>query len=431
MNPKRAWRMMTSAPSISPAPALAASPPRKVQRVLMLTHRLPYPPDRGDRIRSYHLLKLLANHFELSVACTSDEPVWLQHHQLLRTMARQVTIQPISNTYSRMRGLAALALGQAVTPASFYRFGLAEAILQWHEQTPFDAVLTFCTGMVRYARLFAPGGPAYRAAHQPRQILDLVDVDSVKWRSYARQHWPPMQWVYALEARRLRAIEAGQQDHFDAITVISPAEAAAYRQYVGEHPGLRVVGNGVDLTYFSPLPDSDTKTLCFVGVLNYKPNADGITWFVQQVLPLLRQRMPEAKLLIVGRHPTPAIEALGSQPGVQIVGSVPDVRPYIEQASAIIAPLQIARGVQNKVLEAMACRKPVVCSRGAAEGIHATAGEHLLVADAPAEWVDQLHKVLTDAALRARLGQAARQRVEEAYSWQECLAPMVKLIQGE
>ena len=396
---------MSSAPPQAAPPAArglalssATTPesPRHVNRVLMLTHRLPYPPDRGDRIRSYNLLKLLSEHFDLSVACTSDEPVWLQHHELLRTMAERVTIQPISATYSRMLGVAALAMGRAVTPASFYRVGLAEAIMQWHEEAPFDAVLTFCTGMVGYARLLMDGrrhlGP------RPRHVLDLVDVDSIKWQSYSRQHWPPMSWVYGLESHRLRQIEAGRSDHFDAITVISDAEADAYRKHVGNHPGIAVVGNGVDLEYFSPLPDASSNTLCFVGVLNYKPNADGITWFVETVMPLLRQRVPDAKLLIVGRHPTPAVRSLAGYPGVEVVGSVPDVRPYIEQSAAVIAPLKIARGLQNKVLEAMACAKPVVCSSEAAEGIKATDGEHFLVADMPVQWADHLQRVLTDAS---------------------------------
>jgi sugar transferase (PEP-CTERM/EpsH1 system associated) len=396
----------------------------------MLTHRLPYPPDRGDRIRSFNLLRLLSQHFDLSVACTSDEPVWLQHHQLLRTMAKQVTIQPISNGYGRVRGMAALATGGAVTPASFYRTGLAEAIMQWHEEAPFDAVLTFCTGMIQYARLLTAEnhrghGPI------PRHILDLVDVDSVKWESYAHAHWPPMKWVYAAECRRLRRIEAGEFDRFDAITVVSPAEAQAYRDHVGNHPGLAVVGNGVDLEYFAPLSDSATKTICFVGVLNYKPNSDGITWFVHHVMPLLRRREPEAKLMIVGRHPTPAILGLGQQPGIEVVGSVPDVRPFLEQSAAIIAPLQIARGVQNKVLEAMSCRKAVVASSGAAEGIQAEAGKHLLVAHTPEQWVDHLSRVFNDEPYRLALGRAARERVEQAYSWEEQLAPMVKLIRGE
>lgn len=412
-------------------PELETGSSRKaVRRVLMLTHRLPYPPDRGDRIRSFNLLKLLSRHFDLSVACTSDEPVWLQHHQLLRTMAKQVTIQPISQGYSKVRGVAALAAGNAVTPTSFYRTGLAEQIMQWHEETPFDAVLTFCTGMIRYARLLTAEGHRGQSP-APRHVLDLVDVDSVKWESYAQNHWPPLRWVYAAECRRLRRIEAGEFDHFDAITVVSPAEAEAYRHHVGEHRGLAVVGNGVDLEYFSPLADSESKSICFVGVLNYKPNADGITWFVNHVMPGLREREPDAKLMIVGRHPTPAILALGQHPGVEVVGSVPDVRPFIEQSAAVIAPLQIARGVQNKVLEAMSCRKAVVVSSGAAEGIRADDGRHLLVAHTPEQWVDHLSRVFHDTPHRQAVGKAARERVEQSYSWEEQLTPMVKLIRGE
>lgn len=402
------------------------SQPRAVRKVLLLTHRLPYPPDRGDRIRSYNLVKLLSRHFDLAVACTSDEPVWLQHHQLLRTMAKRVTIQPISDFYSKARGVAALVTGNAVTPASFYRVGLAEAIQQWHEQDPFDAVLTFCTGMIGYARLLT------RLPNPPRHVLDLVDVDSIKWRSYARSNWPPKSWVFSAESRRLRRIEAGEFDRFDAITVVSDAEAQAYREHVGDHPGLATVGNGVDLDYFHPLDEPESPhTICFVGVLNYKPNAEGITWFVNEIMPLLRERVPDANLLIVGRHPTPQVQELGRSPGVEVVGSVPDVRVYMQRSSAVIAPLQIARGVQNKVLEAMACRRAVVCSEGAAQGIRATDGKHLLVAREPIQWADHLHRVLTDAALRQSLAAAARAQVEQHYTWEDALAPMVKLIKGE
>ncbi|MCE9591167.1 MAG: TIGR03087 family PEP-CTERM/XrtA system glycosyltransferase [Planctomycetes bacterium] len=409
-------------PTPAPTPATAR---RAVRKVLLLTHRLPYPPDRGDRIRSYNLVRLLSRHFDLAVACTSDEPVWLQHHQLLRTMAKRVTIQPISGLYCKARSAAAILTGGAATPASFYRVGLAEAIQQWHEQDPFDAVLTFCTGMIHYARLLT------RGPNPPRHVLDLVDVDSIKWRSYA-QGWSPKSWVFAAESRRLRRIEAGEFDRFDAVTVVSDAEAKAYREHVGDHPGLAVVGNGVDLDYFHPLPEPETpNTICFVGVLNYKPNADGIAWFVKEVMPLLRHRLPDAQVLVVGRHPTPAVLELGNEPGVEVVGSVPDVRLYIERSSAVIAPLQIARGVQNKVLEAMACRRAVVCSPGAAQGINATDGEHLLVADRPAQWADHLHRLLTDAALRKTIADAARTQVERRYTWEDALAPMVHLLKGE
>jgi sugar transferase (PEP-CTERM/EpsH1 system associated) len=403
------------------------------KRVLMLTHRLPYPPDRGDRIRSFHLLKLLARHFDVAIACTSDEPAWLQHHQLLSTMAKRVELQPITKYGSKVRAALALLSGQAATPASFFRMGLADAIELWHQQKPFDSVLTFCTGMIQYARLIthphghepSPGSP------RVRHVLDLVDVDSQKWASYARASAIPMKWVYAAEARRLRQIEAGKRDRYDAITVVSETEAQCYRDHVGQHPGLTVVGNGVDMQYFAPQPDPDNHNLVFVGVLDYKPNYEGVEWFIENVLPKLRQRIPDATLHVVGRNPTERVKRLSLKEGVEVVGSVPDVRVHLRESSAVIAPLQIARGVQNKVLEAMSSRRAVVCSPGAAQGIDAADGRHLLVARDADQWVSHLEAVFTNRDLRNRIAAAARERVEERYTWDRQLEPMLKLLSGE
>src|SRR5690606_18238183 len=178
-----------------PATPPAASPTRK-PRVLLLTHRLPYPPDRGDRIRSYNLVKLLSEHTELGIACTSEDPVWLQHHQLLMTMAKRVVIQPISRRWSAVRSVASFVGGRAITPSYFYRQGLADSILQWHEEQPFDVVLTFCTGMIHYARLLTRG-PGHKYNPAIRHVLDLVDVDSQKWRSYADASLSPKRIVYS------------------------------------------------------------------------------------------------------------------------------------------------------------------------------------------------------------------------------------------
>jgi sugar transferase (PEP-CTERM/EpsH1 system associated) len=304
-------------------------------------------------------------------------------------------------------------------------------------------VLTFCTGMIHYARLLtaagrianqtpgASGAPPARPVRQVRHILDLVDVDSEKWAAYARASNIPMKWVYAAESRRLRQIEAGAFDRFDAITVVSPTEVDCYRRCVGDHPGLSVVGNGVDMNYFSPQPDPDNHELVFVGVLDYKPNYEGVEWFVNQVLPLLHRRVPDAKLKIVGRNPIPRVKQLGLRPGVELIGSVPDVRVHLRESSAVIAPLLIARGVQNKVLEAMSCRRAVVCSSGAAQGIDAVDGEHFLVAHDPQQWADQLEKVLTQRDFRAQLAAAGRARIEERYTWEQQLRPMLRLISGE
>ncbi len=410
-------------------------------RLLMLTHRLPYPPDRGDRIRSYHILKVFAQHFDVAIACTSDEPVWLQHHQLLSTMAQRVAIQPISVHASRFKSMTAMLTGRSFTPSYYFRQGLADTIVQWHEEAPFDVVWTFCTGMIQYASLIvSSGGSGEKGGLEPPirrdavrkvfHVLDLVDVDSLKWHSYARDSWPPIKWVYAAEARRLRKVEAGQFVPFDAAVVVSNAEAKAYRQGVGDHAGLTVVSNGVDLDYFSPEPDSDSKTIVFIGVLNYKPNVEGIVWFVQRVFGRLREQIGDVRLMIIGRHPTARVEALDSHAGVDVVGSVPDVRVYLRRAAVVVAPLQMARGVQNKVLEAMACGRVVVCSPQAAEGIHAHDGQHLLVADQPGHWASQLQIALTDARLRQEVGAAARHHVVEHYSWGRRLQPIIELLNG-
>ncbi len=442
--------MITALETIPAAPALLSTfggtlahmdadggvdPQTRRKRVLMLTHRLPYPPDRGDRIRSFHLIKLLAKHFDVAIACTSDEPVWLQHHQLLSTMANRVELQPITGYGSKIRGVVALLSGQAATPATFFRRGLADAIELWHEQKPFDAVLTFCSGMIHYARLLTNPGNRVGADGKPvkpvRHVLDLVDVDSQKWASYAKSSPIPMKWIYSTEARRLRHIESGRHDRYDAITVVSQTEADCYRKHVGDHPGLCVVGNGVDMNYFAPQVDPNNHDLVFVGVLDYKPNYEGVEWFVQNVMPKLRQRVPDATFHIVGRNPTERVKRLSLKDGVEVVGSVPDVRVHLRECSVVIAPLQIARGVQNKVLEAMSSQRAVVCSPGAAQGVEGTDGEHLLVARDPEQWVSHLEMLFTNRAERTRIAASARQRVEERYTWDRQLESMVKLLAGE
>ncbi|MAE64682.1 MAG: hypothetical protein CMJ18_10490 [Phycisphaeraceae bacterium] len=393
----------------------------------MLAHRLPYPPDRGDRIRSYHLLRQLCSHFNLGIACTSDEPVWLQHHQLLSTMAERVAIQPITSRWSQFKGVTALLTGRAITPAYHYRVSLAQQIQQWHEQAPFDAILTFCSGMIEYARQLL----ARDTQRKIRHVFDLVDVDSLKWRQYARDSNLLLRWVYAAEARRLRRIESGETDRYDAIVVTTPREVERYREHVTADAPITAIANGVDLEYFHPQPDCDEKTIAFVGVLNYKPNVDGIARFAEEVMPRLLEQMPDAQLSIIGRHPVPRVLDLDDLPGVKVVGSVPDVRQYVATAGVIIAPLYIAPGLQNKVLEAMASERLVVCSPGAASGIDAVDGEHLLVADRPEQWVAQLERALTDGAWRRDIAAAARRRVEQCYDWPSALRPMIQLLQGD
>lgn len=396
----------------------------KRPRVLMLTHRLPYPPDRGDRIRAYNVMRYLAGRCDLSLACASVERVSGAQLRMMYKLARRVAVGRVSPWGGRLRGAASLARGGAVTPAYHFSKKLGRTIRRWHAAEPFDVVLTYCTGMIRYARLLTQN----KNSTAPRHVIDLVDVDSVKWAQYAKTSPAPLRWVYAAESARLREIEAGRHDHFDALTVVSEQEAEAYRRHVGLNPRLAVVRNGVDLDYFQPMPDVGGKTIVFVGVLNYKPNVDGVRWFVERVMPRLSQRVEGVGLKIVGRHPAAEVTALAQRPGVEVVGSVADVRDYLREAVVVVAPLQIARGVQNKVLEAMACQRAVVCSPQAAGGTGATPGLHLLVAATPEEWVDRLQAVVTDPAQRIRLSTMGRGFVEQSCRWERCLEPLGAML---
>lgn len=402
-------------------PAPVPGPGSNRKRILLLTHRTPFPPDRGDRIRSWHLLKELALHHDICLACTSDEPVSDEQRQAMQQHCRHLAIEQVRPLSSKMHGLLGLVRGKAITPSTFFRPTLANTICRWHQVQPFDVVLTFCTGMIEYARLIVGA----------RQILDLVDVDSVKWDSYAQTSRVPMRWVYAIESRRLREIEAGKHDQIDAMTVVSSREAKAYREHVGDNPNLHVVGNGVDIDYFHPMPDVSGEGehhMVFVGVMNYKPNVDAVCWFAQNVLPKVRKLISNATLQIVGRSPAAPVVALAEQPGIKVTGGVPDVRAYLQEAAAVVAPLQIARGVQNKVLEAMSCQRAVICSPQAAEGIDATPGRHLLVAHHQSEWSRLLHDVMTNSDYRQKLAASARQHVKTHYNWNAQLAPMLQLI---
>ena len=223
-----------------------------------------------------------------------------------------------------LRGVVTLAMGSAATPACFFHRALANTILEWHEQKRFDVVFTYCTAMIRYARQFM------RMNTRPRHIIDLGNVDSVKWLDYAQHTRGLMRWVYRREAKHLARIKTGQIDNFDAVTVVSDAEAELYRQHVGHHTGLTVLRHAVDVQYFYPMPDVDSKTLLLVGALNYRPNIEGINWFVDHVMPTLRRRFDDVRLLIVGRDMAAPISALCNQPGVEVIGPVEDVRTYIQ-----------------------------------------------------------------------------------------------------
>lgn len=392
----------------------------------MLTHRVPYPPDRGDRIRAYHLLRAIASRHEVTLAAVADEPMSEATRAELKRYAAALIVAPARPMRQRMAAARALLTGGALTPAAFYDASLVGQLVQRHRDRPFDTVLTYCTGMIGVAGAVLDANPTAR----PRHVLDLVDVDSQKWAGFADRTRGPMRWVYAAEADRLRRVEAGEVVPFDAAALISSAEVERYRRSVTQKHTPVVVGNGVDLERFYPAASrAEHPTIVFTGVLSYKPNVDAVTWFARRVMPRVRAARPDCVFKIVGKSPGPMVYALGELPGVEVVGPVVEPADHLRAAAVAVAPMRIAPGVQNKVLEAMACGLPVVCSSAAASGIDAKPGRDFLVADTEAHVARQCVRLLTDCALGQTIGSAARLRIEQAYRWSAAAEPMLGLLE--
>jgi sugar transferase (PEP-CTERM/EpsH1 system associated) len=323
-------------------------------------------------------------------------------------------LKPLS---ARVRSLGAL-LGNRSLSLDYYH---DKAMAAWVERTvrehKIERILIFSSAMAQYAEAYP----------EARRVVDFVDVDSDKWRQYADQKSWPMSWLYGHEARQLLAYERKVARECDAALFVSAPEADLFRRLAPESEArIGYFNNGVDTEYFSPerhYPSpyaAGERALVFTGAMDYWPNVDAVQWFAAEVFPQLLAATPGLRFYIVGARPAPAVQALAQQAGIVVTGTVPDVRPYIAHAEVAVAPLRIARGIQNKVLEAMAMGRPVVVSAQALEGIDAEAGRELLLADDAAAFVTTVARLLREPDLA--VGPAARANVQRQYSWPSKLA---------
>lgn len=384
----------------------------------MLTHRAPYPPDRGDRIRSYHLLRYLTERYQVHLGALHDEPVSDQTHAVLRELTADLALFPLGRRSRWMRVAGSIALGRSATEGLFASRALRSQVRAWARTVKFDAVFAFCSSMVQFAVV-----PELKGVPL---IVDLVDVDSQKWFDYAASARGLKRSLFALEGRRVRRLERSLPERAAAITLVSEAEAEVFRGFCPNDKTL-AVPNGVDLDYFSDqflVAERRPNQCVFVGVLDYRANVESLVWFCREVWPRVIAQKPDAVFAIVGKNPAPAVKQLAQQPGVRLVGPVPDVRPYIAESRFVVAPLLIARGIQNKVLEAMAMGKPVIASPAALEGLGATPGHHLLIAKEATDWCDTVVRVQADEDIASLLGISARNFVERHHAWEATLRPL-------
>ena len=407
-----------------------------MQELLFLAHRIPYPPNKGDKIRSYHVLKYLAGKYRVHLGTFVDDEQDWQYVPVLRDLCGESHFVALNSRIARLRSAKGLLNGEALTVPYYYNASMQAWVTQLLEKNPVHRVVVFSSGMAQYV--------AGQRWSKIRRVIDFVDVDSDKWRQYAKSKSWPMSAVYRREARRLQVYERQIAAEFDASVLVSQSESSLFKTLAPESvERIDYLNNGVDSDYFSPERlyvqpyRAGEKALVFTGAMDYWANIDAVAWFAREVFPYVYQRDPHARFYIVGGRPTSAVRQLESIPGVYVTGAVPDVRPYVAQAAAAVAPLRIARGVQNKVLEAMSMAKPVLATSAAVEGIESgTDGARvdrqgfneatgIVVAD------DVM--VCAEYALGMLQGgynAAGRTCVLKYYAWSESLMRLDRLLEG-
>ncbi|MDO9598600.1 MAG: TIGR03087 family PEP-CTERM/XrtA system glycosyltransferase [Azoarcus sp.] len=392
--------------------------------LLYLVHRIPYPPNKGDKVRSFNILRQLATRHRVFLGTFVDHPDDYQHVEKLSEWCEEVHAVRLDPRLARLASLRGLLNGEALSLPYYRNAGLSAWVWRVATREHIQQAVAFSGPMAQY--LDVPGLNC--------RIVDFCDLDSAKWTQYAADRRWPMSWLYRREGRQLLAFERAAASKSDASLFVTEAEAQLFRHAAPEvASSVRVMQNGVDAEYFSPDQafgspyPAGGPVLLFTGAMDYWPNIDAVCWFAADMLPKVREQIPDVRFWIVGMNPAPAVLALASQ-GVVVTGTVPDVRPYLAHADVVVAPLRIARGIQNKVLEAMAMACPVVVAAAPATGLDAQSGHDCEIAHSPDEFVSRIFGLLNDISLRCGMGQAARQCVLARYSWAAHLAKLESLL---
>ncbi|WP_205422767.1 TIGR03087 family PEP-CTERM/XrtA system glycosyltransferase [Seongchinamella sediminis] len=400
--------------------------------LLFLCHRIPYPPNKGDKIRSFHLLHHLSQHFDIYLGSfVDDEDDWPWAPEVEK-FCQAMCLRPLNPRLARLRSLRGLLSGEALSIPYYADAEMRQWVARAVVRYGIRHAIVYSSAMAQY---LPGGGGGFR-----RKVIDFVDVDSDKWQQYARQKPWPLSWIYRREGRCLLALEKALAAQFDAGLFVSSSEADLFHQLspATAHK-IGFYNNGVNCAYFDPAFDretpqpnpfpADSLPLVFTGAMDYWPNVDAVVWFAREVFPALRQAHPGLSFTIVGGKPAPAVQGLAEQPGIVVTGRVGDVRPFLKHALAAVAPMRIARGVQNKVLEAMAMARPVLVSHKGLEGIAAIDGEELLLAESLADYQRLLAEILAGA--HDAMGDQARARVLRDFSWEDNLPEVVLLLGQE
>ena len=389
-------------------------------KVLYLCHRFPYPPKRGGKIRPFNMIRhLSAQGHEVTVCSLSRSDAETAEAEGIAAHCHDFHIGQVSEPVQMLRMVLRLPLPTPSSMGYFYSAELAAKVRDLLATQAFDLIFVHCSSVAQYVE---------HVSHIPK-ILDFGDMDSQKWLEYAQRKPFPLSLGYRLEGNKMLWAEKRLARRFDLCTATTRAEWETLQGY-GTGAATDWFPNGVDASFFDPAGAGyDADTISFIGRMDYYPNQECMSRFCAEVWPLLKAQRPAMKLLIVGADPSAEMRRLGDLPGVTVTGSVPDVRPYIRSSALMVAPLSIARGTQNKILEAMAMGVPVVTSSVAAGGVDAVAESHLLVADNAAEITRAILRIAENPDERRRLAVAGRQRVLSHHAWPRSMQRLDGIIQ--
>ncbi|MFQ3193100.1 MAG: sugar transferase (PEP-CTERM/EpsH1 system associated) [Paraglaciecola sp.] len=400
-------------------------------KILFISHRVPFPPNKGEKIRTFHQLKHLkelGHHIHL-FSPYEDKTELAHFNQLRETWCTSVEATPLKPKVIRL--LTGLVKGQPMSVANFYDKTQQQKFDQFLSGNTVDAIICSASSVAEY---IFKSTALPTLDKKPLLIMDFMDVDSDKWGQYQQSSSFPMSMVYAREQRILAKYEKKIVKKFDASYLIAQAEVTLFNQSVMQSDKVHVMGNGLDTSTFYPpkvKPPNAAPVFLFTGVMDYKPNEDAVIWFVNTCWSSIITQHPSARFVIAGMNPSADVTQLANDNSIEVTGFVDDILPYYHQADIFVAPFRLARGVQNKVLQAFACALPVISTPMGAEGILCQADQDILIASTPDEFVAQANQLIAQPKLAKSIGQSALHIIKQHYSWQGQLQPLVNLLDSE
>ena len=386
--------------------------------ILYLAHRIPYPPDKGDKIRSFHQVRQLSQAHNVHVLAFCDAREDLRFEAELRRYCRSVTLVPIDRSIQKLRAVASIFKGEPWSLGYFSSPKMAAAVKARLAEINFDAIVGYSSSVAPYIQSTAIP-----------KVLDLVDCDSAKWAQYAERFQAPYRWLYRYEARCLRDYELSSLNTFDACVFVSNKETSRYPAESTSR--VHHIQNGIDLEFFAPAKlSAASQRVVFTGAMDYFPNVDAVTFYAEEVHPAIRQAIPDTQFVIVGSKPEARVRALAKLPGVEVTGTVPDVRPYLAGARVAVTPLRISQGIQNKVLEALAVGLPVIASPAAAAALSQLKAAPLSVANQTEDYIRLVTEALRKPLRSAEEVELCRRELREHYDWETNMSAFQRLIEN-